>query len=631
MDRHTAIVLKPLALVFALALAGCNSSSSDDNGDDNGGDDTADNGGDDGNGSEEPPTTGVDLSDADNILLYAAESLDSNPPTPFLAALAPTDPEDELQLTPRPQDNARARTDEAIYRNTEGENQADPHQLPQGLVMGDWDDGALNNIHTPRAIYNSQDGELFVVNTDGGAPEASRFSAESDAEVVCAAAVFADYQTLDNSIVAYQVAGSDGRCDQTEWRMVMLGMDTSEDPIVLRDEVTYADDFRPPSGSAPEGFSEHWVAPVRDADGALTGVMSADRETDNTLVYHRTDGTEKQLGFVGDFFRPLGHAGSTHRMVLQLGGNLKAFDRDDEVLESLSDSTNPSVAAQVEDSLTGPESAVRVGDILYLVDIIDGDDDNGQVLAVNPDASGEDQVQMLADDWGTGCALGTVTTGSDSSVDYLAWAYRDDCSDGDTGTIRHLVLDGSTQSHELHTVNYDFPMPVQSPTAPVANGNTPLLFYTRGTRSWAGAVDITGTTGGNNLQYELDGADFVGVTWATDQPVSGPQAEFLFYMEDDADSVSILKAREATDITGGTAVTFDNPPNRGFVNRTVGNVYVAGYGPKTLLGVRPSFIPPDLQNNNLRGTIWYADARDPASMAEVRQGLGYTARPVWPF
>lgn len=616
--------MKLTTLAAVIVLAGCMDSSS--GGDDS---DSADNGDSEANGDEPPPGE-VDLSESRRILLYAAEGLMSDPPTPFLAALAPADPAEELQLTPRLQDNARARTDEDIFRNTEGENQADPHQLPQGLIMGDWEGGALSNIHTPRAIYNSQGGELYAVNTAGGTPDPTRFSAESDAEVVCAASVFADYQTLDNSIVAYQVAGTDGGCDLTQWRMAMLGMDISESPIVLRDEVTYADGFRPPDSSAPEGFSEHWVTPVRDADGALTGVMTADRETDHSLLYHRTDGTEKTLGAVDDFFRPLGHAGASHRIMLQLGGNLKAFDRDNEVLEALSDSTNPTDAARVEPSLTGPESAVRVGNILYLVDIIDAHDTSGQVLALNPDASGENQVQILADNWGTGCALGTVTAGSDGSDDYLAWAYRDTCAEEGIGVLRSLPLDGSTDSIELRKLDYDFPMPVQSPTAPTT-GNIPLMFYTRGTRSWAGAVDITGTTGGDNTQYELEAADFVGVTWATDQPVSGPRAEYLFYMEDDADDVSILKAREADDISGGSAIIFDNHPDRGLVNRTVGNVFVAGYGRETLLGVRPSFIPPDFENNNLRGTIWYADPGDPASMAEVRQGLSYSARPVWPF
>lgn len=608
-------------VIAALMLSGCFSSSSSSSG--GGGDDEQANGDSSGNGEN---GLDRDIADAEAVYFYASES--ALAPEAEIVAVDADYPASQLSLDPSPQDNARARQDVEIYRGTDDESIAVPTTLPLGLKYGEWEGGTVTGVHFPKVVYNGTDARLYVVDATGGEPVPRRVSGEDSAFVICAASLFPDYTDLDASVLAYQTAGQNFDCDETEWRMTTLGADESEPPIELRSSVAYDGKdggFVPPDNIAePGGFNPDWAVPVRDADGSIRGLITADADDAGNVLYHELDGAQTQIAAVDNFFRPLGYAGADNRLILHLDGNVKAVDPDSDtqLLESMSDNAAlPTNAARVEPSLTSRNHAVHAEGILYVLDLVNDNHETGRVIAVNPDAGPGDQVFEVATDWGTRCLISGVTVGATSSVSYLAWAYRDDedCS-ADSGVIRRIALDGATSSQVLKEVAYDYPMPIQSPTAP--GDEAPLLFYNRGNGSFAGAVDISGGDAG----FELESAAWLGQIWETTLPPSGRQAEYLFYFKDDEASRSLLTAREATDTTGDTAVTFENAPDpETELNRNFGNVHVASFGPTTLLGIRPFSVDGVA---NLQGFVWYADPRDAESMQEVRTDSEYTSRPV---
>lgn len=609
-----------LALTTSLALAGCFGGSSDSNG----------NGGDNGNGSSgNGDAVSVEPTSSD-WLFYAFETVGVTAgDVGSLVAVDPNDPQTETQIIPHRQDNARQRSDEEIFRSSDNENEADPSTFPLGLKTGVWNDGTLTDIHFPRVIYNSEAGELFAVDaTTDGEPTAQRISTETDAEVVCAAQAFADYQDLKASVIVYQVPSENLDCGTTDWRMVRLGDDDQTEPRTLRSDIEYEGGFTPDEDQiTPRGFREHWAIPVRDSDGGMVSVLTFDGDDTENVRWHDpvTGNDEILASSVDTWVRPLGVAGTDHRPVLHINGALYAIDTASELngnerLIAIDTDGSGVNETRIEKSLTGPEHAVNIDGILYVVDIGFDEDDSGRIIAVDPDKD-TNRGTVLAEDWSTSCMLGAVT-GTSVGSGYVAWMYFDDCDDGNSGVARHLALDGSQDSYVLKdNLAFDFPARIQSPEAP--GDTTPLMFYNRGTRSWAGAIDITGAGGG----YELENAAWLGQTWNRDQTEIGRRAEYLFYLEDDSNNNSILKARAADDATGETVVTFDNAPDPGVVNRVAGDVFAGSYGPETLLGIRPSILPP-ATDNNLQGTIWFADPRDPASMQELRSSIGYTARPV---
>jgi len=362
---------------------------------------------------------------------------------------------------------------------------------------------------------------------------------------------------------------------------------------------------------------------VRLEDGSLAAVMTFhgdDADSDkNSLLWHDLRSEETEVisdDLENTWVKPLGLAGEDHRLIVKVNSIINVVDTDPESKERdrlENDFALSSGSEAVEPSLTGPEQAVRLGDDLYIADIVDDGKDTGRILRVNPDREST-PVEVLAEDWGSDTAVfGVAATGKDDG--YFAWKYRDDRTETDTGVIRHLALDGSTSSNVLEdNLNLDSGAPVVSPTPP--EGETPLMFYNRGTRDVAGAVDITGAGGG----YELERAAWVGQTWSRTEPLSGSRAEYLFYQEDDNNGESVLKSREAGDTTGASAIVFDNAPDRLLVNRNTESVDVHGYGPVTLLGIR--------KIGTANGRIWFADAADPGSMTEIDSDDARTARPV---
>ena len=626
------------ALLSAFMLAACGGSSSG-GGSSNGNDDE----------SETPDPSDDEVSVGDETvaeggvsraLFYASEIVDLTVVADTrnrLHVVNSSDPEEASIITPVRQDNARARSDQDIFRSTGVENHADPSTLPLGLKSGDWDEGTLTNVRYGHVIYNSEDGELFSVPVDDNdfSPDAERLSSETQAEVVCAARAFADYEDPERSAVVYQAARDGNNCEDTTWKMVRLDFSEDDSPIVLRDRVRYPDGFAPDDDEAkPEGLREHWAIPVRNPDGGLVSILTFDGDDAGDLLWHDVeDGEDEILASEDGWVRPLGVAGEDLVTIIHVGGEVLGLDISNDVSGNarfigmdIAEEVDPGEVApfnpiRVEPSLTGPEQAVVIDGLLYVLDIEDGENDSGRLLIINPDADTE-RASVAADDWGTGCQV-TNVVGTTSGPGYVAWVYANDCDAGSSsGTIRHVELNAPSSSAELVSgLNLDYTTPITSPTAP--GTSTPLIFYNRGTRSWAGAVDITG----NGEGYELDSAAWVGQTWSRIQPTSGPQAEYLFYLEDDEDSNSILKARPATDLTGEEVVVFENAPDPLVVNRAFGNVFVQSYGPVTLLGIRPSILEPD-PTNNLRGTIWVADPRNPASMEDIVYEIERSARPV---
>lgn len=543
---------------------------------------------------------------------------------------------DRVQVDPAPQNNALVRGEDGeAFRVPRTPDRPDDSTLPLAVQTGDYQPtGALDNVRLQYVVYNTPDGELYRASTtpeSDGAMTVARVSAEEDAALVCAAKVLPDYENPDNSAIVYQAAIDGTDCSDTQWRMVRVGQDTDEAPFTLRDAVAYDDGFVPPEGFIPDdgepvtGLREHWAFAMRDADGRLTGILTFDGDDAETLDWHdasRPEITETLIFNVDTWVRPLGVAGQAGKTIIQADGLVYGLSEQGQGNERLINMNSPETVGtneeRVELSLTGPDQAVNLDGILYVVDIVDGSSDSGRVLAIDPDI-GNEPVDILADNvgWGSRFIISNVT-GTTEGDGYLSWAYRTgDCDDNQCrGAVEVLNLDTRSSSTLIDDIEYDFPYRIQSPGAP--NSETPLVFYEDTVPNAIGALGLNQL--GDN--YEIDRANWLGQTWSRSQPGAGPMAETLFFSESVPNEFGgrsiVVRARPAENLLNADDVTFDNHPS--ITNESA--VSVQGYGSTVLF----SFALRDgIEPYN---AVWVGHSDHQDSLQPVVDDSRFWARPV---
>ena len=542
---------------------------------------------------------------------------------------------DRVLVSPGAQNNFLERGEAGEeFRVPLTENRPDATTLPLAVKAGDYaPTGAIDDVRLDYVVYNTPEGELYraAVEPDAsGDIETLRISSESDAEVVCAANILSDYSDQEQTVIVYQAARNGSDCSETVWKLVRLYQSDEDEPFVLRDEVDYEDGFTPPDDFVPDdsedlqGLREHWSFATRDADGAITGIFTFDGDDAENLMWHdptRPAIEDDVVDDVDTWVRPLGVAGDDGDTVIQLDGlvySLGDGEGNARLNNMNSEDTDGINEERVDNSLTGPDQAINLDGILYVVDVEDASSDSGRVLAIDPD-KGDEQVEILADDdeWGTGFIVSNVT-GSTVDGGYLSWAYLPDGCDDDSckGAIQVLDLAVGTSEAIKEDIEYDFPYRIVSPSAP--NDDTPLVFFEDTVPNAVGAVGM------NQLgdKYSTNPANWLGQSWSRDQPGSGKLASYVYF----ADSVDnefggtsyVIRARPAENLTNSHDVTFDGSPRQ----TPESEVSVQGYGSTVLFGF---LLRHSLSNY---GAVWIGDAEKPESLQPVVDDTDFTARPV---
>lgn len=543
---------------------------------------------------------------------------------------------DLVVAEPGPQNNALFRGDAGeAFRVPTSPSQPDGSTLPLPVKTGEYQTtGALNDARFEYMVYNTPDGELYRASTapaDDGAMTIERIADESDAQVVCAAKVFPDYQEPGSSAIVYQASANGHDCTTTDWRLVRLYQPTDEAPYTLRESVSYPEGFVPPENFVPDasepvtGLREYWSLAMRNPQGGLTGILTHDGDDAETLEWHdaqRPDISETLIPDIDTWVKPLGVAGSDGKTIIQAEGLVYGLSEQGEGNQRLinmnSSETVSTNEESVDLSLTGPEQAINLGGILYVVDVVDGSTDSGRVLEIDPDRSPE-QVEILADngDWGSRFVVSNVT-GTSEGDGFLAWAYRTGDCDGDScrGAIEVLNLTHQTTSTLIDDIEYDFPYRIHSPTPP--NPDTPLVFYEDTIPNAIGALGLEEL----GDDYEINPANWLGQTWSRTQPSSGPLASHVFFAKgvegEFGGRTYVIRARPAGNVLNADDVTFDDGPRQ-----TSGSeVSVQGYGPTVLL----SFALRDgIEPYN---AVWVAHSEHPGSLQPVVDDSRFWTRPA---
>ncbi|TVP60044.1 MAG: hypothetical protein EA349_02055 [Halomonadaceae bacterium] len=503
-----------------------------------------------------------------------------------------------LAVEPLATDNPRARDDDNPgLPDTRGGTWYQPNNrtLPLGILERKPQSNGSQEVSGYAVVYNSPDGHLYRVNADGGLPQSQQISTESNAQVVCAAQIIPDPGDPENTHIAYQRPRHEvrdniepGDCNQTDWYIVRLGDGSRTAPRKLTEAFFYTD--------FDDSLANNWAMGIYDDDGSnleeviiykgnnrLQGGPSIttngeflrydlDDETVESVNFFNTDGIIR--------FRKLGYAGTTHDLVLQaeyrsasLGSSpsfvsIARFDSSDGQFKEISDSIGN--AKTVEPDFTGQDQAITVDGDLYLVDIEDGDADTGRLLRIDVDAQ---QGSVVDDDWSSRSRVQGLTTDGD----HLGWIYnQSDDGAADEWVVRTLDLATEEGEHRqtgrlIFTVDEGI-LPVSSPTAP--EGFLYYSFRPAGTDQEAVAESLA--DGLDSVGHPT--GQWIGQTWDTRVPQSGPQARhvFLFFQ-------GVLWSSPAGEPENPNFELYanENAPNGGASNT---DHAFEGYGDQFLLG-----------------------------------------------
>lgn len=560
-----------LTAIFGVALlAGCNDSSSGSSDDD---------GGEDSNGSDD---TASDISNADSVLLF--EQVSGNTRDRVLIAVDIDDANAQAEVDVVAQDNMFAR-DEGWFWPPGSLSLATPDDtnLPLGVLSGSYSGGTLENAAFRYTIFNSEDGELYRVDTLNGETTAERFSSESDAEVVCASFVATDQADIDNSRLVYQVANNTS-CSDTEIRMARIGDDESGSVVTLHDNVEADDSFQQKNYDLGS-----WLL---NADGSLAEVVTYDGSQLQTYDLDSEDTTT--LSDSSNFFRHLGWLDGLNTLV---------FAGDSFDLSGYTVGGNPeTVGAERIPSLLQDDHVINVDNTLYVVDHVDGNSSTGRVYSLDDDLT----LTELDTGWGSASATQGVTTANG----FLAFTYRSN----DDWHVRQVALDDGTASDIVNDINRAI-FPIESPQAPGSDNSFWFLYTDLGE---AGddpvARGVEFTSGGGNMA--IDNAQWAGQTWSREVGSAGPEAEYLVYQQEVSGDDQLFSVA-ADDPVNNTAI------NLGLNEELYAGMWVGGFGPRTLITARE-----DTPNDNRPDTV-YIDAATEGSAVRLTESNS-DERPV-PF
>ena len=551
----------------------------------------------------------ADLSDAEEPLLFFSQDAgqEGDYVRKSIYALDPADPRSDrtAQVDVLATDNARSRIDGGSVGERRGGNEFAPDRntLPLGVLAVELtNDGDLEVGERHAVVFNTPDGELRRVDGFDGLDEGVRLSSESDANLVCAAKVMADYTDVTRSIVAYQTPSLNNRdcTSNTQWFAVRLDADENMAPVKLTEPGTvqrYADDFQ-------LGLSPEWVFPLRDDQGAIDELVvyqgnnnfpcsdngngklwriamsNGDREMleptgaspglsvddDSICTFRKLITLENQRHLVQATFQDAGAPGSPRYVFL--------FDATDNQFSPIEPKDGlPGGALNVAARPTGPDETLFVNDRVYILDIEDEDADTGRLIEVDLDPTDVDvpEYQIVDGDWGTGLEPRSFVTDSQK----LGWTYAAVNRTGEPqGTWAVRGFDTSTGDFTEYQTNLDIVRPggldrtVYSPSAPAGR-----IYYNRNSPGAARAQSITQ---GSDSQ-EITGSIFLSQSWNRTISGTGEQAGHIFYLTS-ADLLAVANAKDFADA--------EELASTQVITRDAGSASAEGYGTDLLMGLQ---------------------------------------------
>ncbi|MFV8836173.1 hypothetical protein [Aquisalimonas sp.] len=586
-NAYLAAILSAISVALGGCFGGSGSSSSSDS--------------DDG-GSTEPPTVTDpirDVSGAESLLYFTTGATSGE--TKTLSALDADSPDHQVIVADEIANNYQA-----SGRTSSGSSPSNHHpnarNLPLGLytadVGSDGLDGELTDVHHPLVVYNTPDGHLYRASATGNDPDPQRISSETDAGVVCGAALVPDFEEPLDAVLLYQTAieDPDGNktCDATsepwregEWKVVRVGDDDTVPPWEVFDhpaEETYSIvPFQDWDDGSAEGFLIS--ADVPDGPGEITKWFTADGTASGTIDHPARD------------FEVVERVGPNGKQIVNLGGLIYTYTFGEDDWDSVGG--NRSVG-----SFDGAQHAVRVDN-----DVIMVASDTGQLLRIDGETGQSDQIHEVSEWAGATRIVGatddrialisTVDEGDGTGQNYVAKLWSFGLNDSSVNELTTLENEDSTI---FPPVQVDRRFPIASERAPEG-----WIFISDFAEREAVAIHMSGSG-----EYRIPNAEWWGQTWAPDISVTGREAQRVLLADMEAGA---LRSRAADDPRVGTEVTFNTPAD---LSRTD---LVGGFDSRTLAGMTTADSDRDML---------YLDGTDGNSLTRLTDTPEGLARPV-PF
>lgn len=440
------------------------------------------------------------------------------------------------------------------------------------VTAGMYDAGTLQGAHRAWVVYASSDGYLYRVSTEpgeqaGDIPSPVQISDESGASTICDMEIITDYARALDSVLLYDLPGSD--CTSTTTHLVRLDDGDSESPVEYDRSTVHSQTLDPATGALSE---------LVFVSGSIVEHFDLDQNQWDPDT-HDLNGTSTSYtpGFVDD------HTG---RMLLVSGQGDEMFvyepaARTSEPVTMGSDVPNP---FYVDDAI-GP-----AGWIAVVEESIDSDPG---LYALDLAAESLELVRLST---GSGSYTPQIVSTNGQRV---AWVY-----DNDPDILESAELDDTGSPEQLASGDL-VTRGVDSPATP---GNWVYYGAWNSTLEFT-AVDIRGTGSGESPVGAV-----VGNTWSPTVPVAGERAARVL-VDDGGDLVSI----DASEPEAGGFI--DHGPIPSDLEGAVRVTYASSFAPTALVQMsRESATEED--------DLVFVDTRDGASITRVTNDANTAPEPV---
>jgi hypothetical protein len=174
----------------------------------------------------------------------------------------------------------------------------------------------VSDLHTRTIIY-AQDNKLWKVSAfKAGGLAITQLSSEAEANSICQTITATDLSNHDNAAYVYELAGTDGDCNQTSdnlWRMVRIGMDSSTAPFSAKQPITSID-------NSISGAHKGWLVD----EGKTLKFFSADFSSSKNVL--DTNGQPVSYTISMDYYGPI----NILQEVLRLDGAIGTYTVEDD-------------------------------------------------------------------------------------------------------------------------------------------------------------------------------------------------------------------------------------------------------------------------------------------------------------
>jgi len=544
--------LSTLLVAGAFGLSACGGGSGSSSGNDNP---------QSGNGNIEE--TGGDLSGAEQLLFYTVGESDTGQVA--LRAVDADQPANVAEIESAITENYAA-SEGTLSQFAPSYTQPDPRNLPLGVRTGsvgqDGMDGTVSDIHHPWVIYNKPDGHLYRVATNNGVPEPERISSESEAGVVCGAALVPDYDNPLDALLVYQLPAQGTDCSTREWRMTAIDATEADAPHTLF----------PGTGLAGGGN----IVPLQDWNsGAAIGFLTATEEAgsgDWALTRFDADGNADHIADLqAHALRVLERTGPDGRLLINNHGTPQFYDPSEQGPAALVD-VDPDF--EFDGGVDAANVARMADGTLVIADVYTPEWDAGELptnesrlIRLDPEDD-TNPFDVLHEGWGDPeSATAQMTTGTTRIVgvygDHVAWVYRSTDPDDPNQRVAQLASYNISSNHfqELATLQpagFDSFVPVQLgryfPVASEVADDGWILFNDYGAETpGAVAVNITDQTTNPMPLLEV-----WTQTWATSVGPSGRSAERVLLADHEN---QVLRSRAVANPYSASEQTFTGTPS----------------------------------------------------------------------